>query len=320
MSSIGKQVYNYKYNGKELQDELGLNMYDYGARNYEPSLGRWMNIDPLAEKYQKWSPYNYCIDNPVYFIDPDGMATTGSDWSNRDQMGRPRTDYRGIYITPSDRGDTSTDAFGGWNYNLGDIDYTDNPNPNEDDGRPNLIKRIWASLFGASESSVVAGEGTWALLDDVKEVNAGLSFNGKIGGFSLSFGPEIAVGETEYYSLNVASRFKGSISFDMMKFLSFKDWKESKVEAKVSVGWKVSSEATLKSGYGTSSNVFTKTDVSFLGSGGEFKISSPVSGRNVQSYNFGYKVGIEPKIGLNQTAGVESQFVGSALITDRSYD
>ena len=70
----GAAVQPYKYNGKELDLMHGLNTYDYGARQHDPILARWDRIDPLCEKYYSTSPYSYCENNPVRFIDPDGRA------------------------------------------------------------------------------------------------------------------------------------------------------------------------------------------------------------------------------------------------------
>ncbi|MBK9255260.1 MAG: hypothetical protein IPM42_07225 [Saprospiraceae bacterium] len=63
----------YMYNSKELNTDHGLNWSDYGARWYDACVGRWSSVDPLEERSLSWSPFNYVMNNPLRFIDPDGL-------------------------------------------------------------------------------------------------------------------------------------------------------------------------------------------------------------------------------------------------------
>jgi RHS repeat-associated protein len=86
----------YKFTGKERDIETG---YDYfGARYYDARIGRWMSVDPWVGKYPRWSPYNYSFDNPLRYIDPDGMGPDEVKKENKDEEKRKYDAKDGVKI------------------------------------------------------------------------------------------------------------------------------------------------------------------------------------------------------------------------------
>ena len=75
-ASLTDQTNRFRYNSKEEQFKFGTPYIDYGARQYDPVLGRWFAQDPLSEKYYSISPYAFCAGNPVKYLDPDGEDPT----------------------------------------------------------------------------------------------------------------------------------------------------------------------------------------------------------------------------------------------------
>ena len=108
----------YKYNDKELETEMSLNEYDYGARFYDPIIGRWTTLDPLSEKDRPRTPYNYAFNNPLIIIDPNGMF---GDYYKMDgtYLGSDGVDDDKVYAVDNDAVVVSTNK-DGWTTNIFD--------------------------------------------------------------------------------------------------------------------------------------------------------------------------------------------------------
>jgi RHS repeat-associated protein len=90
----------YLYNGKELQDDLGLGWYDYGFRFYDPQICRFVSVDPLANKYSYKSPFDYAENNPILSLDLDGLEEVKYNWEKNYFYNIRTPDAKSCLLTP----------------------------------------------------------------------------------------------------------------------------------------------------------------------------------------------------------------------------
>ena len=132
----------FRFTGKELDNQNGLNMYDFGARWFDVAgVPMWTSVDPLAEKYYNISPYVYCNNNPVMFIDPDGRDYGVTIDSEKQTITITATYYAtsDSYESAKSSVDMINAQSGKFQYEMNDIPSTVNFNLKAEDIKSNNI-------------------------------------------------------------------------------------------------------------------------------------------------------------------------------------